>query len=207
MDYLKFLGATVLAIFAVGIGIKLIGINIGLFVIIGSTIGIFLLGPSRYAAGYIAWLVTVFLWWRLTQTAFHGFVLQNPQKYSPAEIQTAQGFWNIVGMLLLQPMCYGFARFAFGRQVPGPNTTKEGPESRLVQIKIDRTSTLRGRRNLILRFTGFVLLGLFIGKSLEYVFHIPRLPYEYYVTLCAVAFGIASVSYMIWKNSDAAKRS
>jgi hypothetical protein len=63
MDYLKFAGATLLSVAVVGIAIKFAGAGIGTFVILGGTIGYFLMfRPAAHAAGYVIWVAAFLAW-------------------------------------------------------------------------------------------------------------------------------------------------
>src|SRR4051812_36356812 len=110
MDYLKFLGATILAIIAIGIHVKSFGIDISLFVTLGLTIGGFAMrAPARYIAGYAGWLGSSFAWLFATRALLRFAVAQQPNAYTPATI-AIEGLLLLAGMILLHPACYALAR-------------------------------------------------------------------------------------------------
>lgn len=192
MDYLKFLGVTAFAVLVIGLGVKFIGINIS---------------PARYSVGFIIWLVTAFLWLTLIQVLVSQYAAQISQKFSPAEIRISEGFWFFVGIVLLHPVCYGLARLLLRRL--GYGNSRAATQVRLTERQgiIPDRAVRKPQRHLILIFVWAALVVLFVGDVLEHMLHIPSLPYEYYLVLCALACGIASAAYVARKPSNTARNS
>ena len=129
MDYIKFLGATLLAIVALVIDAKLFGVNLGFFVAIGLTIGAFARrAPARYIVAYCGWVASSLAWLFLSQAFLRLAAAQQPKVYTPAAIAPIQGLLLLAGMILLHPACYGIARLIY-RAPHQPSETSHRPDA------------------------------------------------------------------------------
>jgi hypothetical protein len=115
VNYLKFLGWTLLAALGIGLAAKLGG-PVGLIGALGTTIGIFWrLAPRFMSIAYAAWVLLTVGW----LVIINALVRAAPQivaKHNVDQVHMAEGFWLLVGMLVLHPLCYGIGRLIVRRQ-------------------------------------------------------------------------------------------
>lgn len=180
MDYVKYLGLTVAAAVSILLAGQT-GVGILMFIVAGLTIGGFIMkSPVRYSAGYILWLATVCLWGAAVLWLLHECV--DPVKCTPQSVRVAEGFWLLVGMILLHPISYGLGRLiapVFGK--PLPDSEKPKPGSKI----------FRRRRRLIWEFAAIVLCVLGGGWIAGSLMGDGGNNLETYIIMCALLLGAA----------------
>ncbi len=142
--------------------------------------------PARYIAAYCGWLASTLAWSYGSRALLRLAAAQHPNLYTPATIRPMEGFLLLAGMILLHPACYGIARLIYRAPIQSPERSH----------RLDGTGkatdlALKQRRNALRRFGATALAVLGLGAVAEFVFHIPRFPFEYYLSLCALLAGIA----------------
>jgi len=179
VDYLKFLGLSVLAIALIGLESRFAGSGLGTLVALGFTISLFVLRASRrHAIAYSTWMVLLLGWVLLLGNSLKTMVAQHPDQ--AARLRAGEGLLLLLAIIVLHPLCYGLA-WLVTRNQPPPGTPNP-PDSR------------HRRRRLLLIFCGAVLLALLVGTVAEYVLHIPAKPFEYYLALGSLLVGAAAAA-------------
>lgn len=120
MDYLKFVGATLLSVVVVVISAKFVSVGVGTFAILGGIVGYFVrYRPAAHAAGYVVWVAALAAWIILFRMGLHEVLVQHPHKYAPNVVAIGSGLLVIAGGVILHPIAYGIGRFTIfaGRKI------------------------------------------------------------------------------------------
>ena len=121
MSYLKFLGMTVLALLAIGLGAKLGGGAASFTAIVVSISLFWRYGPRIMAVGYTVWMALT-AGWMFAIKALLKAAPQATAKYNPDQLRMVEGFWLLVGMLLLHPLCYWIGKLVAHRREANSTT-------------------------------------------------------------------------------------
>lgn len=113
MDYLRFLGFTVLAVLLIGLEIWFAGAGGGALAAAAVTVGCFARYCSRrHAIAYLLWLVLLIGWVVLLGRAVKAMIAQHPDQAT--RLHASEGLLLLLAMIVLHPLCYGIARLALG---------------------------------------------------------------------------------------------
>jgi nucleotide-binding universal stress UspA family protein len=124
MGYLKFLGLTLLVLLAVSVAIKLSAPAAVLMILASSVASAWRYGSRVMGVSYACWVALVVAWEILIKAVERG-APDVIAKYRPEQVHMAEGFWLLVGMVLLHPLCYGIGKLVARRRGEASCTSRD----------------------------------------------------------------------------------